>query len=100
MTFHAKENIVLPLFFRAEISSFSNIKISCKLRKCYGKIIFLPTYYVEKYFLLPQEIHNTNFSFILKFINPSFLLNMNLPFVQGSCFYSNFFHSFIETCLF
>ena len=36
---------------------------------------------LEKVFWLP-EIHNINSSFILKFISPSFLLNMNFPFVQ------------------
>ena len=47
---------------------------------------------LNKVFLLP-EIHNINFSIILKFRSPSFLLNMNLPFLQSSCFYNNFFLS-------
>ena len=43
----------------------------------------------KKSFLLP-EIHNINFSFILKFISSSFLLIMNFPFVHSSCFYDLF----------
>ena len=60
-----------------------------------------PSFYqlpvLKKIFLLP-EIRNINFSFVLKFINSSFLLNRNFLFVQSSCFYNNFFLSFIETC--
>ena len=52
---------------------------------------------LKKIFLL-SKIRNINFSFILKFINSSFLVNMNFPFVQRSCFHNNFFLSFIETC--
>ena len=48
---------------------------------------------LKKIFVLLPEIHNINFSFILKFINPSFLFNINFPFVQSSCFYNNFFLS-------
>ena len=47
---------------------------------------------LKKFFLLP-EIHNINFSFILKFVNSSFLLNMSFSFVQIPCFYNNFFLS-------
>ena len=61
------------------------------LKEYYGNIIFLPTYCVGKDLLLLPEIHNTNFSFILKFINSSFFLNMNFPFMQSSCFYNNSF---------
>ena len=64
---------------------------SPKLRNYFEKIISVSTYVEKGFFLLP-EIHNINFPFILKFISPSFLLNMNFPFVQSSCFY-NFFLS-------
>ena len=93
MIFHATENIILLIFFflRTEILSFPFLKISCKPRKCYGKIIFLPTSCVENGFLLPPEIHSIKFFFILKFISSFFLLNMNFPFAQRPCFYNNFF---------
>ena len=39
----------------------------------------------KRFFLLP-EIHNINLSFILKFISPSFLLNMNFLFLQVHVF--------------
>ena len=94
MIFHAKENIILPFFvffLRTEILYFPFLKISCKPRKYYGKIIFLPTSCVEKGFLLLQGIHNINSSFTLKFISSFFLHNINFPFMQSSCFYNIFF---------
>ena len=57
----------------------------------------MPTSCVEKDFLLLPEIHHINLSFILKFINSFFRLNMNFPFVQSSCFYNNSFLSLMET---
>ena len=48
--------------------------------------------------LLMTSHRKTNFSFIRKFMNSSFLLNMNLHFRQSSCFYNNFFISVIEIC--
>ena len=92
MVFHAKDNII-GVFLRSKISSFSFLKISCKFRKYYGKIIFLTTSWIEKYLPLLIEIHNINFSFIRKFISSSFLLNMNFHFAQSSCLYNNFFLS-------
>ena len=83
MIFHAKENIT-PLLFYVELNHLPP--------RFLGYPISLPTYCPEKGFLLP-EIHIINFSFILKFISSSFLLNMNLPFVQSSCFNNNFFVS-------
>ena len=53
-------------FLKTERLSFSFLKISCKFRKYYGKIIFLPTSCVEKDILLLPEIHNINVSFIRK----------------------------------
>ena len=44
-------------------------------------------------FFFAPEIHSINFSFIVKFKSPSFLLNMNFPSVQSSCFDNNFFRS-------
>ena len=75
---------------RAEVPSSSFLRLS-KFCKYYRVIISVPTYCVEKIFL-PPEIHEIEFSFILKPINSSFLLNTNFPFVQSSCFY-NFFLS-------
>ena len=95
MIFHAKENInslFLVFLCRAEAISSSFLRLS-KFRKYYGKIASVPTYCLEKDFFLLPEIHNINFSFILKFTNSSFLLNMNFPFVQSSCFYNSFFHT-------
>ena len=43
----------------------------------------------KKIFMLPK-IHNINFSFILKIINFSFLLNMGFSFVQSSYLYNLF----------
>ena len=88
---YRKYHLIDFFFLRTEILSFPFLKISCKPRKCYGKIIFLPTSCVENGFLLPPEIHSIKFFFILKFISSFFLLNMNFPFVQRSCFYNNFF---------
>ena len=44
---------------------------------------------LKKIFLL-SKIRNINFSFILKFINSSFLVNMGFSFVQSSYFYNLF----------
>ena len=90
MTFHAKGNNIWSFFLVTEISSFSLHKTSCKFRKNYGKIIFLPTSCVEKDLLLLPGIHNINFFFIRKIhnMNLSFLLYMNFHFVRG-CFYNN-----------
>ena len=76
-------NIIIILLF---------LKILCKFCKYYKKVIFLPTTYVEKDLFLLLNIHNINFSFIQKLVESSFLLNINFPFVQISCFYNNFFH--------
>ena len=51
------------------------------------------------FFLLPDN-QNINFSFILKFISPSFLLNMNFPFVHVFIIISFFRrNSFLKTIL-
>ena len=72
MEFHAKENVIL-LFLRTERST------SC----------------AKKDLLLLHEILNMTFSFIQKIhsMNFSFLINMNFPFIQSSCFCNNFFLS-------
>ena len=81
---------------RAEAPSSSFLKL-CKFRKYYGKIIFLPTSWVEKeYFCSQKSITST---FPLSW-NSSFLVNMNFPFVQISCFHKNFFLSFFHRNLF
>ena len=92
MIFHAKKYINSSLFY-VELKhppphflrylSFVNIMERSSLYQITA---------LKKIVLLP-EIHNIKFSFILKFINSSFLLNMNFPLVQSSCFYNNFFLS-------
>ena len=97
--FGLKKISFLFVFLRAEIK-LSHFLKRASFVKTKEKIIFPPTSLVEKDLLLPPEIRNINFSFIPKFINPSFLLNMNFTFVQRSCLYDIFFLSFIETCFF
>ena len=90
--FHAKEKINSSFFCflcRVETSSSSFLRL-CKFHKYYGKIIFLPTSYVGKNCFCSQTSITPTFVYP-KFINPSFLLNMNFPFVQSSCFCNNFF---------
>ena len=97
MIFHAEENITLSLFF---FVFFFYVELTHPPPHFLGYLSLVNT--MERYctnllrwkiFFLFPEIHNINFSFILKFINSSFLLNMNFPFVQSSCFYNNFFLS-------
>ena len=70
MIFHAKENVILLFYFL-----FINLFVY---------LFFLPIF-----FFLPK-IHNIDIFFIRNFF---FLLNMNFPFVQSSCFHDTFFLS-------
>ena len=93
MIFHAKENTTSSFFCflcRAEAPSSSFVRLS-KFPKCYGKINSVPSYGVEKYFFAPRNLWHQFFLYIPKFINSSFLHNMNFCFVQSSCFYNSFF---------
>ena len=61
-------------------------------RSSFYQLPALVEFFSTNFFLL-REIHSIKFSFTLKFINSSFLLNMNFPFMQSSCFYNKFFLS-------
>ena len=96
--FHAKENIILLLFFIFYRVEGTTLPVSSKIQwKDHLSTNFLRW---KKKISLPEK-HNINFCFILKFIDSSFLFNLNnFPFVQSSYFYNNFFLSFFRTNLF
>ena len=81
----------LIIFWRTERPSFSVLKISWKICKCWGNIIFLPASCVEKDFFLLPEIHNINFSFSLniKFHFVHSCLCNNLSFFRRNLFLLN-----------
>ena len=89
MMFHPKEDIISSFFF---VFCFFYVELKHPPPPFSGYPSFLNTRQDhlftnllrwKRFFWLP-EIHNINFSFILKLINSSFLLNMNFPFVQSS----------------
>ena len=73
MIFYAKENLFLFFFIGMELQPSRFLKNTMEISSFYQ----LPA--LENIFL-PPEIH-INFSFILKFINSSFLLNISFVFV-------------------
>ena len=101
MIFHAKENIILFVFFinlKYHLSHF--LKYHATFVNINETSSFYQLFALKKisFYSFKFQIHNFNFSNIRKLINSSFLLNMTLPFVQSSNFYNNVFLSYKETC--